>query len=66
MLDHTWKMKVREDAQERYILRKKCPCLEIFFYVFSGIWTEYRDLQNKSLNSVQKNLNDGHFHTVIE
>ena len=52
MLDHTWKMNVREDAQERYILRKKCPCLEIFWYVFSGIWTEFRDLQNKSLNSV--------------
>ena len=25
-------------------LREKCPCSELFWSLFSGIWTEYREI----------------------
>ena len=51
-----------------FSLRKKCPYLEFFWYVFSRIRTKYGDLQRKSTYSVKmqentdkKNSEYGHF-----
>ena len=52
----------------RASLRKKCPYLELFWFIFFHIWTEYRDLQSTFLYSVkirenadQKNSKYGRF-----
>ena len=52
-------------------LRKTCPYSELFWSVFSHIWTEYKEILCISLCSVpmqenteQNNSEYGHFHTV--
>ena len=42
-----------EDFQRNPSLRKNVQIRRFFWSVFSRIWTEYRDLSNKSLYSVQ-------------
>ena len=38
-------------------LRKKCPCSELFWSVFSPIRTEYGEIRNISTHSVQMREN---------
>ena len=56
-----------------YSLRKMCKYSEFLWYVFSRIWTEYRDLLWRSPYSVrmrentdQKNSKYGHFYVVTD
>ena len=43
----------------RRTLRKKCQYLELFWSVFSGIWTEYGETRSMSPYSVQTRKNTG-------
>ena len=42
---------------DRQTLREKCPNTEFFWSAFFRVWTEYRDLLRKSLDSVQAREN---------
>ena len=44
-------------------LHEKCPYLEFFCSVFSGIWTEYSVRIRENMD--QKNYEYGHFCTVF-
>ena len=43
-----------------YSLHIKCPYLELFWSLFSGIRNEYRELRNSSLYLVQMRENTDH------
>ena len=48
------------------LLHKKCPYSEIFWFVFSRIWTEYRYLQCKSLHSGRMRENTYQKNSIME
>ena len=56
----------------KFSLGEKCSYQEFFWFVFSCIWTEYKDLICKSLYSVQMRENTdrkyseyGHFLRIV-
>ena len=49
----TWYALHLETLQQLITLRKKCPCWELFWSLFSRMWTEYGEIRNIFLYSVR-------------